>query len=736
MNMKKSKYLLLLLQLCFVLCLYAQQKGVSPLSSNNHQLTTNHTYAVVVGISDYQDRGIPDLRFADKDAEAFANFLRSPFGGNNALANDRIKVLRNQEATAGNVAAALDGLLEKVKEGDRVIIYFSGHGDVERKTVSQPGFLLCWDAPSKVYMGGGTYSLAYLQEIVTTLSTVNLAKVIVISDACHAGKLAGSQIGGAQLTTSNLAKQFSNEIKILACQPGEFSLEGEQWGGGRGCFSYHLINGLAGLADINKDLMVTLGEIDRYLEDHVVNEVAPQSQVPIALGNKMEKLVKLSGNWQAEFKNLKDSFKSNSGWGSNGEKMGWGSEDLDPQEQIVFEFNENLRTKYMAFTKAIKDKIFFEPKENCAETYFNELISLKEFEPLQNLMKLKYVAALQDDAQQTLNKYMGAEIGEISLSFKTKVEKYKAFPKQLARAAELLGVNHYLYKDLKARQAYFEGFPFAYGGDYSKTSMDKALSYFHEALNWQTDMPLALLGIQYCYGYFYLQADSAEVYAHKANQAAPAWVLPYVRMAEMYSDGLGQYEKAEEFIELAEKIDSGSAFLLEAKAEYYFHKKDYFEAEQMLNKLISIQENPTCLPCSKDLLVQIYVATGRMVEAEKLAKKLVEEDPSHSTFYMTLGKIYVYLGRREEANKTFEKVAQLNSLYSNPDAIYFYLMAFADSVEGQIDKSFESLEKALKAGMDDYAWMQQDPDMELLRKKKEKWDELMKQYFPEKEEKK
>lgn len=173
-------------------------------------------------------------------------------------------------------------------------------------------------------MGGGTYSLAYLQEIVNTLSTVNLAKVIVISDACHAGKLAGSQIGGAQLTTANLAKQFSNEIKILACQPGEFSLEGEQWGGGRGCFSYHLLNGLAGQADINKDLMVTLGEIDRYLEDHVVKEVAPQSQVPMTTGNKIEKLVKLSGNWQAEFNNLKDSFNSNSGWGSNGMKNSWG----------------------------------------------------------------------------------------------------------------------------------------------------------------------------------------------------------------------------------------------------------------------------------------------------------------------------------------------------------------------------------------------------------------------------
>jgi hypothetical protein len=37
--------------------------------------TGTSTYAVVVGISDYQDKDIPDLRFADRDAEATVNLL-------------------------------------------------------------------------------------------------------------------------------------------------------------------------------------------------------------------------------------------------------------------------------------------------------------------------------------------------------------------------------------------------------------------------------------------------------------------------------------------------------------------------------------------------------------------------------------------------------------------------------------------------------------------------------------
>ena len=112
---------------------FAQIKGATPITNfSGHSSGDRNTYAVVVGISDYQDKEIPDLRFADKDAEAFANFLRSPAGG--ALDGDHIQVLTNTQATAGRIAEALDALIEKAKKDDQVIIYFSGHGDVEERS--------------------------------------------------------------------------------------------------------------------------------------------------------------------------------------------------------------------------------------------------------------------------------------------------------------------------------------------------------------------------------------------------------------------------------------------------------------------------------------------------------------------------------------------------------------------------------------------------------------------------
>ncbi len=191
------------------------------LNAQNLAFENSTTRALIVGISQYQDEEIPNLQFAHNDAEAFATFLKSKAGG--ALAEENIQLLTNEQATTAQIAAGMDWLIEDSQEGDQAIIYFSGHGDVETKTALQLGFLLTYDSPPTTYIAGA-FPLFYLQSVITTLSQKNV-QVMMVSDACRAGKLAGSEIGGTQATTSNLAKQYANEIKIMSCQANEFSLE-------------------------------------------------------------------------------------------------------------------------------------------------------------------------------------------------------------------------------------------------------------------------------------------------------------------------------------------------------------------------------------------------------------------------------------------------------------------------------------------------------------------------------
>ncbi|MCB0535736.1 MAG: caspase family protein, partial [Saprospiraceae bacterium] len=185
------------------------------------------TRAVIVGISDYQDEGIPPLRFAHRDALAMADFLQSTSGGN--VAPEHIKLLMNKDATRGEVTTAFYWLDEETQPGDRAIIYFSGHGDTENKFRMPQGYLLAYDAKPSNYMGSGALRVSDLQLIVQGLSLKDV-EVILITDACRAGHLAGSDQGGVIATNEGLAKIFTNGVKILSCEPAQASLESENWG--------------------------------------------------------------------------------------------------------------------------------------------------------------------------------------------------------------------------------------------------------------------------------------------------------------------------------------------------------------------------------------------------------------------------------------------------------------------------------------------------------------------------
>ena len=654
------KNLLTILALLACTALSAQEKGVTPLATPTPPGGgMGEVRAVVIGISDYQDKDIPDLRFADKDAEAFANFLRSPAGG--SLDNDHLKVLTNDQATAGRIAEALDALIEQTKEGDQVIIYFSGHGDVNRKTVSQPGFLLCWDSPSRVYMGGGTYSLSFLQEVVSTLSVQNLAKVTVITDACHAGKLSGSQIGGAQLTAANLARQFANEVKILSCQPNEFSLEGEQWGGGRGVFSYHLVDGLFGLADRNGDGMVTVGELDRYLEDNVTAEAAPQSQVPMLLGNKTERLATVDAAILADLQKSKGS----------GMPVFAATEGRGLEDEVLAKLDSGIVGQYFAFKKAVAEKRFFPGLATAgpapaADELYTSLSAEPGLAPLHGFMKRNYAAALQDDAQQTMNEWMKTKqdvsleaVATERLPQKVFTEKVRSYPRCLDRAAELLGEKHYMYAALKARKFFFEGYLLANSNRNPNTELgERALGLFRQSLAWQPEQPQVYWQMSKVFAFNLSQLDSLENYTRKALITHPNWLLPLTETASLLCYRYEQFDRAMAFLEQANQIDSNASEVLNSWAIYYFNQENFSEAELQLKKAVALDSTNIYAWSNLGLC---YIRTNRYPEGETASKKAIALDSTNAFSWRVLGEVYDKTRRYAEAEQALKRAITLDS---------------------------------------------------------------------------
>lgn len=238
---------------------------------------TGTSYALVMGVSKYENPNIPELHYAHIDALVFREYLISA-----GIDEKNVYTLINESATNAAFWSTLNYLSDHVKEGDIVYIYFSGHGDVESKTIVQDAYLLPYDSPYTVYPMGAI-GIVYLKSWISTFSAKGV-QTIFIADACKSGNLIGGR-EGMEATANILKDKWQDEIKIVSCQPGELSLEGEQWGGGRGLFSYELINGLSGLADRNKDEQVTLRELNLYLLEKVPEQSERTPQNPILIGN-------------------------------------------------------------------------------------------------------------------------------------------------------------------------------------------------------------------------------------------------------------------------------------------------------------------------------------------------------------------------------------------------------------------------------------------------------------------
>ena len=682
------KNILIVISLFTSFTLFAQQKGASPLNPKSEIANPKSTTrAVVIGISDYQDEKIPDLRFANRDAEVFSVWLQSPAGG--SLPPEQVKLLTNEQATGGKVIAALTWLVGESQPGDLAIICFSGHGDVEQLTQAGWGYLLMHDAPSTTYMIGGAIPVPYLQEIVATLSGREV-QVVVVSDACHAGKLAGSARGGTQATVNALAQKLANEIKILSCQPDEFSIEGEEWGGGRGCFSYHLVDALYGFADANKDLSVSLLETQQYLQNIVPTE-SLTGQMPFTVGNLRAKLATVVPESLEEWRGQKKQP------GGLSPFAGKGMEDV-----LLSGMDSTVQELYKAFNTALErgDLLTSANDGQSANDYFERLVHEPEAAKLHGIMTRNLAAALQDEAQVVVNKILRTDPQVIDDAY-SPVGKYDHLPAYLARAAELLGERHFMHRFLKAKEYFFRSKMYR-KKKYPDLTPDSLLNLQFATLD-------TALGFDSLAAYLFLekgqlhffntqQYGKAEMYFDKALALSPEWVTA------LYFAGRARVRwalnKPEEGIPLMRKaIELDSSFLpayevlgvefSQAPEEGYgFWREAY--VSQMQQYII---DHPGRVPLA---YWNYYGVCLKMLNRpdEAITALLKGIEYGHDQFpllYLNLGDAYMQNGEAEKAIGPYEKLMELW-----PQKGCDHDLATAYLLTGQSEKA----EKCLKNRLD------------------------------------
>jgi hypothetical protein len=245
-------------------------------------------WAVIIGISTYQDTRIPPLRYASADAKAFYDWIVSPDGGK--YAPSRVKFLVEKEATGKNIKTALNTWLKQPIEEDIVTIYFAGHGSADSPDSLANLFLYPYDTQYNNVAATGFP----MWDIETALKRfIKAKKIIVVADACHAGGVGqpfditqrdrGIEVNPISTGLQNLSKVNDGICVISASGDKQLSKEGKEWGGGHGVFTHFLLKGLKGEADYNKDERVTLGELIPFLSEQVRRETR-NAQSPTVAG--------------------------------------------------------------------------------------------------------------------------------------------------------------------------------------------------------------------------------------------------------------------------------------------------------------------------------------------------------------------------------------------------------------------------------------------------------------------
>ena len=643
MNIKK--FALPSLFLCFTSLVIAQPGERSLKKIKDSTLAKGDTYAIIIGISDY--KVVPDLQYAHKDAEAFQNFLLSDAGGR--IPKDNIETFLNQDANRPNVGDAISILARKAKPGDRVWFFFAGHGDMEDLTQIENGLLLLYNSPNGNYFGmnDDVLEILDLKRYLSPLAQRGVEMIFIV-DACHSGNLKGG-VEGVQQTASALTASWGKEYKILSCQPNQLSLESAEWGGGRGLFSFELEEGLKGLADTNNDGTVSMYELQSYIQTNVA-KYSEGKQIPLVSGDLSKPIATVNPIVLAALKKEKAAeypILAVANTKGNEEKY---VDSLDePGKKLYASFNENLHAKQLIWpkdTNALHDYRIFEKK------YADS--------PLFPAMRRSLSAALNDRFNGIVSPLLKGET-----SYSSRDECYYAAA-ELDSCMKLLGEQHYMYTNIKARKLYMDAMALTWAmteQEYNigyRPTVIQATELLEVSAKLEPNAAYTLSALGSCYTFLF-EYEKANAAFQKYLDLRPNDFSARYTLSLIYSS-LKQYDKARK---LTESLLSDHPEITDLKyqlANIYQYLGNAEKSLSIINELISFPEQKAAAYGQKGVYYARMSQPDSAIIYYQLSKKYF--DGNCTICDNNIGHQFFVSNRNDSAKKYFELALAADS--TNP----------------------------------------------------------------------
>jgi hypothetical protein len=227
---------------------------------------------IVIGVGRFRESGIATVKYAARDAGVMATYLKS-IGG---IPPERVRTLVDSHALKDDLAEVLEEWLPKQVDSTTVVyVSITGRGVVETTTGAVSMMLFDSTATSSTRR----YSLRRLHESLASLPIKQAVIMIDLSLERSPGKETADEIA------PSWGQEGRGKDKIMWMVGNQAVQEVHGYDQGQhGLFTYQLLKGLSGAADLDENGTILAGELCAYTKRQVFKVAQEQ------FGKKQEPL--------------------------------------------------------------------------------------------------------------------------------------------------------------------------------------------------------------------------------------------------------------------------------------------------------------------------------------------------------------------------------------------------------------------------------------------------------------
>jgi non-specific serine/threonine protein kinase len=274
--------------------------------------------------------------------------------------------------------------------------------------------------------------------------------------------------------------------------------------------------------------------------------------------------------------------------------------------------------------------------------------------------------------------------------------------------------------DFKAYEYYLRG-----RGHYrrrTRTDFESAREMFSEAIEIDSGYALAWAGLADTYTEFWRNYESTEENLTQAEETSREAVELDPNLAEAHAArgfALGQRQLYDEAAAEFRRAMELNPRLFEA---YYYYGTVAFAAGRLETAAEMFEKATEVAPDeirALQLLPQIYTRLGREAAAAaanrqrvEVVERRLEFNPDDVPMLLDGARALAALGERQRSLEWASRILDK----AGDDALVLYNLACLYSLAGEVTSALDALEKSYAAGLADPEWMEQDSDLDNIRK--------------------